>query len=150
MKPIDQVIRALLRDRKSRGQDRLSRLWQHWAMVMGEDLAAIAVPLGHKRDILLVGAEDAMAMQDLLFLTPEILERANAFMEGPFFRKVDLLPVTRKTALDKIVPLEIRKAAPYIPPRPAKLGGLRGKLDPDSPIGRCYEAYVAMYERLEK
>ncbi len=150
MKSIDLVIRALMRERRGRGQDRLNRLWQHWGMVMGEDLAAIAVPLGHKRDILLVGGEDAMAMQDLLFLTPEILERVNAFMEEPFFRKVELSPVSRKTPLDKAPTLEIKKQGPYVPPRPAKLGGLRGKLDPDSPIGRSYEAYVSMYERLEE
>ena len=149
MQSIDLAVQRVMRERRGRGQDRLNQLWRHWAMVMGEDLAAIAVPLGHKRDILLVGGEDAMAMQDLLFLVPEILERVNAFMEGSFFRKVELLPASRKAPLDKPVSLGIEKRGPYVPPRPVKLGGLRGQLDPDSPIGRCYEAYVRMYERLE-
>jgi hypothetical protein len=35
-----------------------------------------------------VGAEDAMLAQELQFQSGEILERVNAFMESPYFRKV--------------------------------------------------------------
>ena len=41
-----------------------------------------------------------------------------------------------------------RAQAPYVPfrvPKPPRLGGLAGKLDPESPITRSYEAYVAMF-----
>ncbi|MDL2207517.1 DUF721 domain-containing protein, partial [Desulfovibrio sp. OttesenSCG-928-M16] len=46
-------------------QARLVELWRHWEMVMGEMLAPLGRPLGHKDATLFIGAEDAMAMQEL-------------------------------------------------------------------------------------
>ena len=42
---------------------RLSLLWQNWEPVMGPELAPLALPLGRHKDILLIGAEDAMLIQ---------------------------------------------------------------------------------------
>ena len=61
------------------------RLWQNWEMVMGPDIAPLAWPLGARNDILIVGGEDNLALQELSFMTPEILERVNAFMDAPVF-----------------------------------------------------------------
>ena len=36
---------------------RLSLLWQNWEPIMGPELAPLALPLGHHKDILLIGAE---------------------------------------------------------------------------------------------
>lgn len=52
------------------------RLWQNWEMVMGPDIAPLAWPLGARNDILIVGGEDNLALQELSFMTPEILERS--------------------------------------------------------------------------
>lgn len=149
MKPVAEAVQAALSQRRSRGQDRLLRLWQYWDMVMGEEIAPLALPLGHRRDILLVGAEDSLALQDLRFLTSEMLERVNAFMEEPFFRKIELSLCANRTNVARLPVLTLPRLGPYIPPKPARLGTLRGKIDPTSPAGRAYEAYVRMYERLD-
>ncbi|MDR3362372.1 MAG: DUF721 domain-containing protein [Desulfovibrio sp.] len=69
-------------------RDRLLQLWHNWNMVLGPELAPFALPLGSRRNTLLVGAEDAMLAQELQLQSGEILERVNAFMESPYFRKV--------------------------------------------------------------
>ena len=44
------------------------RLWQNWEMVMGPDIAPLAWPLGARNDILIVGGEDNLALQELSFM----------------------------------------------------------------------------------
>lgn len=124
---------------------RLIQLWRNWDMVMGPELAPLARPLGHRGDILLIGAEDAMLMQELHMQSGEILERVNAFMEGPFFACVKVSLCFQQTALDAL-----RLPAPP-PPRPV----LRPRLDgsalqamrPDSPVARCYARFAALARR---
>lgn len=122
-------------------QDHLEQLWKNWSMVMGPDLAPLAHPLGHRDGLLLVGGEDHFILQELTYATPEILERVNAFMDEPFFQKVELHLLFGKTPLN--LTRATRVAPPPPPPRPARLGGLR--LDPASPVARCYEAYVRCF-----
>lgn len=152
MKPIADALRGFLDRRGAPERLRLVRLWENWDMVMGVDIALLAYPLGHRKRILLVGAEDNMAMQDLTYLAPEILERVNAFMdgvnEGPYFERVELHLLQRRTPLDR-VRLEHGTPPPRVPPRPERLGGLLGTLDPDSPVGRAYASYVRMFRELE-
>jgi hypothetical protein len=69
---------------------RLIQLWKNWSMVMGPELTPMALPLGARRNLLLVGAPDSIALQELHLLSAEILERANAFMECPFFTAVNI------------------------------------------------------------
>ena len=74
-------------------RERLRQLWINWNMVMGPDLADMAHPLGRHGSVLLLGAEDALLVQELHFQSGEILERVNAFMEKAVFDsvKVELL-----------------------------------------------------------
>ena len=71
------------------------RLWQNWEMVMGPDIAPLAWPLGARNDILIVGGEDNLALQE--------------------------------------------------PPRPRQLGAHLEEMNPDSPVARCYAAYLRMH-----
>ena len=43
---------------QAQARHRLAHLWENWSMVMGADLGMLARPLGHHRDLLLIGAED--------------------------------------------------------------------------------------------
>jgi hypothetical protein len=136
-----------------REEDRLQRfvsaLWQNWAMIMGEELAAQAFPLGHKDKVLVIGAEDNMSMQELVMQTPEILERVNAFMDCEHFVKVKINLIMGQNPLTVHQPR--RSSRPYgkrIPPRPPRLGKLGDSLDPASPVAQCYEAYVSLYDSL--
>lgn len=72
----------------------LIQLWLHWKMVMGENLASLAFPLGWRKNVLFVGGEDNFVLQELTYQKEEILQRVNAFMdapqESPFFTQVKL------------------------------------------------------------
>lgn len=118
---------------------RLARLWQHWSMAMGPELAPLAWPLGERKGVLLIGGEDAMSMQELALMREEILERANAFMDERFFTDVHVSLSLGKRPLDGLTPPS-RGRAPEIFPR---LDGsaLRGA-DPDSPVARCYATFL--------
>ena len=118
---------------------RLARLWQNWSMVMGPDLAPLAWPLGERKGALLIGGEDAMAMQELALMREEILERANAFMDERFFTDMHVSLSLGKRPLDGLTPPP-RGRDPKILPR---LDGsaLQGA-DPNSPVARCYVVFL--------
>ena len=76
-------------------------------------LSGLALPVGHRDATLLIAAEDHLVMQELSFLTPEILDRVNAFLEEDRFQEVHL------SLLGKRRPLNApRLSAPPVPPRP--------------------------------
>lgn len=121
-------------------QARLVQLWRHWEMVMGENLSALGRPLGRKDRTLLVGAQDAMALQELSLQGPEMLERANAFMDKPFFTRVKVSLMQERPDLARK-----REQPEYRPEAPAPapvLGAHLGRMKPDSPVARCYEAWA--------
>ena len=135
-------------------QSRLVALWKNWDRIMGEDIASIGYPLGHKDRALTIGADDSMAMQELSLMAEDILERANEAMGEGYFDKVTVTLMQGKNALAR------EDEAPEVPgpaagaPRsglaPQPIGALKGRLDPDSPITRCYEAFVAAAEQERK
>lgn len=141
--PLSEALAAWLSSKGGEARPaHLDQLWKNWAMVMGPDLAPLAQPLGHRNDLLLVGGEDHLVLQELTYAVPEILERVNAFMDEPFFHRVELHLLLGKT------PLNLAAATPVpVPPpltRPPRLGGL--SLDPASPVGRCYQAYLRCFD----
>lgn len=132
----------------SQHQEQLLRLWEMWEMVMGKDLSEIAVPLGHRDTVLIVGGEDHLVLQELTYAAPEILERVRAFMDREFFQRVELQLMMGRTPLN-CIQLEAYAVEPPLS-RPEPLGGLFGLLNPKSPIGRCYTAYVRMFDQNKK
>ncbi len=128
----------------------LVKLWQHWDMVMGEEITPLARPLGERAGTLLVGAEDNMELQELTFYGPEMLERANSFMGWPHFAGL------RLELLQGRIPLYPPRPAGQLPSPPPKEAWTRpegfgrllelGVLDADSPAGRCYAAFLAAHE----
>lgn len=139
------VLEKLLRQMGTPEQGRLIRLWQNWTMVMGPDIAAMAWPLGQRNGMLLVGGEDAMALQELSMLRDEMLERANAFMDAPFFRGVTVTLSLGRTALDSLELPEPSRPVAERPPRPS--GIFLKDMDPESPVARCYARFAARGSR---
>ncbi len=147
-----RLFRLLSRYDKKGGL-RLVRLWREWENVVGPDVAELARPLGHKDGTLLLNADDPVAAQQLSYYIPEILERVNAFFGELVFDKV------RFELLDGKVPLgrhdspgdfegsrgEEPRPRKGPPPLPGPLGGLVGKVDPESAVGHCYLAYVRRF-----
>ncbi|MDR2488793.1 MAG: DUF721 domain-containing protein [Desulfovibrio sp.] len=143
---LGEAALAFLDSRGGKRTRHLAALWQNWSVVMGENLAGLAFPLGHKDALLLIGAEDSMALQELSLQSPEILQRVNAFMDGECFRRVNISLLQSRQLLLPVRPrLSDIPLRPSLPPKPRELGSLVGKLNPASPVARCYEAYVMMF-----
>lgn len=143
--PAAEGLRRVLEKLGGNAAIRLIRLWQNWEMVMGPELAGLAMPLGHRDVTLLVGAEDNPALQELSLQTPEILERVNAFMDAPFFQRVEVHLLLGRAPLD--IPPPLLPPPDRVRPAPLRPAGLLGrlKLDPATPVGRCYAAYLRLH-----
>lgn len=144
----EAISLALTKLAGSEEHDQLRRLWENWPMVMGEDMAGLAMPLGHRKNVLLIGAEDHLVMQELSFCTCDILERVNAFMDSPYFEKVELHLHMGQTVLD--APRPQLSPLGHKPPLecPAGLTGAFASmpgLNLDSPVARCYMAYLKLH-----
>lgn len=152
----DRVLTAVL-EALGGGPERarLCRLWQNWSMVMGPELAPLALPLGHHKDLLLIGAEDAMLVQELHLLSGEILERVNAFMECPFFSAVKVSLTLDKTVLAGAEAQSKEGGSAFAardsePARRAAsaedaarpYGKFLAHMDPASPVARCYARFA--------
>ena len=93
MKKLSEGLSALLSRGEAGKRRRYYELWRDWPRAVGEDVAALCRPLGHRRGILIAGVEDTVAMQELSYATPEILARVNGYLGENCFDKVqfDLL-----------------------------------------------------------
>ena len=120
---------------------RLAMLWARWREVLG-DAAPYASPLGHRREILLLGVPDHVAMQESHYDAPLVLERVNAFLNQQVFDKVQFDLLQGKAPLDTATGEALTFWRPP-PPRIAQLGGL--SLDPSTAVGRSYAAYVRQF-----
>lgn len=144
---ITDALAAFLDKRGGKEHARLVLLWEHWDMVMGGELAPFVMPLGHKKETLLLAAEDSMAAQEIAMRSGEVLERVNAFMDQPYFSRIQVELVMGRHALSH-ARRDIRpRPADYRAPRPERLGSLHGAFDPASPVARCYEAYLRYFSR---
>jgi hypothetical protein len=141
--PAGEAVQALLARLGGQDRGRLCALWDNWNPVLGP-LSSLALPLGQENGVLLLGAEDSMVLQELTLQGPEILERVNAFMGSLFFLKVRVVLVQGRRPLNRKIPPPAFPAPQ--PARPPRLGGL--SLPQDSPAGRCYAAYVAMFRKI--
>ncbi len=139
---VKPVLERYLRKWGKPGNALIIELWQHWHMVMGDEIASIANPLGYDGGILLIGAEDAMSAQDLSYMTYEILERANAFMEREFFKTVRVSLNLGQTALSEAVKFQGMNYTPPKAPAPKLNGKYLQNMTNDSAVARCYARYV--------
>ncbi|NCC24837.1 MAG: DUF721 domain-containing protein [Deltaproteobacteria bacterium] len=131
------------------GQDRasLSPLWKNWTEVLGPGLSDLAKPLGHSHTTLIVGADDGMVLNELTYMSPEILDRVNAFFGDRRFDKVKVELLHGKTPLN-----EIRIDSPdcrIIHTRPPNLRALPETIPEDSLAARAYHKYKALFDRLD-
>lgn len=146
---LNAVLEALGGPELLQARARLSLLWQNWAMVMGPDLSSMARPLGHHKDLLLIGAEDAMLAQELHLLSGEVLERVNAFMESPFFSAVKVTLLMGKPGLDHEQSGQVQMSpggfgeASATKKRSCAQGAFLQAMDPASPVAKAYALFVA-------
>lgn len=125
-------------------QAKLSRLWRSWDAVLGPDLAPLARPLGHHDDRLLIGAEDAVLLQELYYMGPEIVRRVNEFLQEDFFTAVKVSLMLDHQDLDAPSPVLERSAGRPQEEVPAPSGASLGLMDPESAVARCYARFLGM------
>ena len=125
-------------------QAKLSRLWRSWDAVLGPDLAPLARPLGHHDDKLLIGAEDAVLLQELYYMGPEIVRRVNEFLQEDFFTAVKVSLTLDHQDLDAPSPVLERSAGRPKEEVPAPSGASLGLMDPESAVARCYARFLGM------
>lgn len=152
--PAGEVLNAVLSGlgvnaAQAQARHRLAHLWENWQMVMGPELGTVARPLGHHKDLLLIGAEDAMLAQELHLMSGELLERANAFMEEPFFGGIKVSLLMGRPGLDVTAqqPLPEEEQGWRAPrrrmPEPVQASGIfLGGMDPASPVARAYARFA--------
>jgi len=118
----------------------LARLWRHWPEILGQDMAAMVRPMGHRKETMLLGATNSMVMQEFSFFSQTILDKANAFLGTTYFHKVQIELMAGRAALDEplLPPIPPKPVAP----RPEPIGNLLPCMDPSSPVTACYRAYV--------
>lgn len=150
MMVIKDHLNTFLSDTTDGMEERLLiELWKNWNMVMGPELSTIALPLGRHDQTLIIGGEDTMALQELTFMKTEILERVNAFMDMAFFEKIDLqLPMGRSLLYQNQIPTASNKKMLQVPKQLSISKDLL-EADTNSPISRCYKAYLLMGGYLE-
>ena len=147
--PVRSLADALLRGMGGADRLRLVRLWQHWDMVLGPELAALALPLGHRDGLLLLGAEDSMTMQEISLLAPEILERVNAFMDSPFFRAASCSLLLSRRPLNSL-PARPQYSRETLHETPPPLHGRHlAHMRPDSAVARCYARFIRACEKYD-
>ncbi len=118
---------------------------KNWERIVGPEISALAKPMGRSKATLILGAEDSMVIQEISFLSTQILGRINAFCGSPFFDKtrVELLkgriPLDRKLVHEPDLKTSLK--------RPERIGGLMGMAEEGSAVARCYARYVEFMKR---
>lgn len=158
---LGEALRALLKAMGGTPERAgLQNLWDNWEAALGPELAALALPLGHHaaragaeegpgagtpEAVLLLGAEDAMLLQELRFRGEEILARVNGFLGQAYFGSVQVsLPLGRR-APERSRGQEAGPAmGPELPQHVARGIFLAG-MDEASPVARCYARFVGRH-----
>lgn len=125
---------------------KFASLWQSWSEILGEDLASMAFPLGTEKNHLLVGAEDALVMQEIQFQKDEIKEKVNAWLGNEYFEDVRISLMFGQKIRDGLPARQIgSEAVQYHEKHQENV--LRGtyleNMDPNSAVARAYALYVA-------
>ncbi len=132
---------------------RLVMLWRCWDEVVGPEVAAVCRPLGRRKTVLRVGVEDAMAMQEVTFLAPQILEATHDFLGEPLFDAVQGELLRGRPGLDEVGVATPSKRAPT---RPTRLGETRHRFEEDADEGggelakivaESYRKYLAFFDQ---
>lgn len=123
---------------------RLIRLWRGWDDLMGE-MADMARPLGHRGTKLILAAEDPIVVQEASYLAPLILETVNNYLGEEVFDKVLFELINGRVPLGG-QPAQRDPKPSAIYKKPSALGTLKDDIDPDSPVGKCYRAYLKIFE----
>lgn len=116
-------------------------LWKNWNKILGEPVSNMAKPLGVRKNKLIIGVEDSILMQELVFYQEDILNKINHFLGNQIFDKIIFKLLEEKAPLDKIFQnKEIKKDTRI--QLPEKIGSLLDKIPNKSPVFKAYNKYL--------
>lgn len=147
---VGEALGDMLAGMDDKGRLGLVRLWRAWPEVLGREISRMAHPLAVRGTTLILAGEDPVVVQELSYFAPQILERVNAFLVRAGGQEV--FDKVRFEMLDGRIPLDGHGSDPVEvplpePKKPRDIGALLEKLPADSPVGRCYRAYVRMFDQ---
>jgi hypothetical protein len=145
LRRLAESIERFVTDKEAASRRSFVEVCRRWVEIVGPETAELVRPLGHRRRDLLLGADDPVAMQEMLFAAPEILSLVNTALGHEAFDRVRFDLLGDRVSLDALRAMPPRFSTPATL-RPERLGGLLGKFDPTTPVGRCYAKYVAYFE----
>ncbi len=141
--PLAAVLQRFVRSQDKAENFTLVRLWEHWDRLFGPDMAALICPLGRSGDTLLLGAEDAIVIQEFTCFSDQILAKVNGFLGKPMFRHIHIALLQGRSPLNKTL---VTTPSPRpAPPRPTRLGTPGTLPDDASPVARAYRTYVRFF-----
>ena len=154
LQPIQNMLEDFILSRaKNADQANFHELWVNWAMVLGDDLAELAKPLGVRNKILRIGANSNIELQEIRMQHDDILGRANAFMKAfghdDFFEKLEFTLFQGKSPISpgQELPKHLNYARPA---HPQNIGNANIDFKDNHALARCYEAYCKQLENENK
>jgi hypothetical protein len=143
--PIASALRHFFRGQDGTNNFSLARLWEQWDTLFGPDITGLISPLGHRGDTLLLGADDAIVIQEFTYFADQILERVNGFLGEPVFRHIHIELLRGRSPLNRnLLPTSFSGPVPI---KPDNLGNPRTLPDDDSPVSRAYRSYVRFFQQ---
>lgn len=143
--PIASALRRFFNDQNGADNFALARLWEQWDVLFGPDITDLISPLGHSRDTLLLGAEDAIVIQEFTYFSDQILAKVNDFLGKPVFNHVHIELLRGRSPLNKkLLPTSFSRPAPV---KPNNLGHSGALPNDDSPVAKAYRSYVRFFKQ---
>jgi hypothetical protein len=107
------ILQGLLHNSKTPLSDQFLRwrLWQQWTEVIGKEIADRSRPVGFDAGTLLIWVEHSVYIQQLNFVTKELMEKVNKYVGRAWVkrirftldRKVVLSEAEQRAQLDKLL-----------------------------------------------
>jgi hypothetical protein len=142
--PIASALHRFLKEQNGSDNLSLARLWEQWDTLLGPDITDLICPLGHTKDTLLLGAEDAIVIHEFTYFSQQILERVNGFLGREVFQHIHIELLKGRTPLNKKL---LTESGSYPnPSKPEHLGQPGTLPDDGSPVARAYKAYVRHFQ----
>lgn len=84
------ILQGLLHNSKTPLSDQFLRwkLWQQWGDVVGNDMARQTRPVGFEGGMLLIWVEHPVYIQQLNFVTKELMEKVNKYVGRDWIRRI--------------------------------------------------------------
>ena len=147
MEDIKSTLESLLGDKDHANfQQDLVQLWRRWPEIIGTETAQLVKPLGHRQTTLILGAQDAVTLQEASFAQEEILEEIAAFFGRQPFDKVKFELLSNRTPLS-----ELQVGPRMVAPNPGHIPDVGNlpleEVETDSAFASCYRAYVRYWEK---